>query len=265
MTDRVAIGKKLRFEVFKRDKFTCQYCGAKAPDAVLHADHLHPVAKGGTNDILNLVTACEGCNSGKGARLIDDSSVVERQRAQMEILETRREQLQMMLEWRDELERVKTDTVEMISDRIGERGQFVPNENGKSDIRKWLKKYAFEEVLAAVDEAFDIYMQWVKDKPDDKAWNLAFRKIPAICSIRRQSVEKPYIQALFYSQGILRRRFRDKYGKYVTAMEEMIVEWGATPEMIESAAKICDDWDDFNDRIWNHCVAADAKKGLEDV
>lgn len=59
MSTREAIGKKVRFEVFKRDKFVCQYCGAKAPDVVLHVDHIHPVAQGGRNDILNLVTACQ--------------------------------------------------------------------------------------------------------------------------------------------------------------------------------------------------------------
>lgn len=42
---REPVGKKLRFEVFKRDKFTCQYCGAKAPDVVLHVDHIQAVAK----------------------------------------------------------------------------------------------------------------------------------------------------------------------------------------------------------------------------
>ncbi len=246
MSNRKAIGKKLRFEVFKRDKFTCQYCGAKAPDAVLHADHLHPVAKGGQNDILNLVTACESCNSGKGARLIDDGSVVERQRAQLEILEARREQLQMMLEWRDELERVKIDTVEMIADRIGERGSFMPNENGKSSIRKWLKQYSFDEVLAGVDEAFDIYMRWVGDEPDQKSWEIAFKKIPAICSIQRQSIEKPYIQKLAYTQGILRRRLRNKNGRYIKALEEMYWEWDASEAQLEESAKVCDDWQDFN-------------------
>jgi len=257
MSERKPLGKKLRFEVFKRDKFTCQYCGSKAPDVVLHVDHLHPVAQGGANDVLNLVTACEGCNSGKGARLIDDSSVVERQRAQLEILEARREQLQMMLEWRDELERVKTDTVSMIADRVAERGEFGPNENGRSWIRKWLKTYSFDEVLAAVDEAFDIYMTWVGDEPNQDAWEKAFKKIPAICSIRRQAIEKPYIQSLCYTQGILRRRLRDKRGQYVQALEEMLVEWGASENLLEDAAKQCADWDDFNDIVSTACRSVD--------
>jgi hypothetical protein len=68
MSKRQQIGKKLRFEVFKRDQFTCQYCGAHPPEAILHCDHILAVANGGTNDIDNLTTACESCNNGKGAR-----------------------------------------------------------------------------------------------------------------------------------------------------------------------------------------------------
>lgn len=49
MAQRTSIKKKIRFEVFKRDKFTCQYCGRKAPDIVLEVDHIHPVAEGGAN------------------------------------------------------------------------------------------------------------------------------------------------------------------------------------------------------------------------
>lgn len=65
---RRAISKKTRFEVFKRDGFACQYCGAHPPGVILHIDHIMAVAAGGTNSIDNLVTACEPCNLGKGAR-----------------------------------------------------------------------------------------------------------------------------------------------------------------------------------------------------
>ena len=43
---RVPISKALRFEVFKRDSFTCQYCGRSAPEVVLEVDHIVPVSKG---------------------------------------------------------------------------------------------------------------------------------------------------------------------------------------------------------------------------
>lgn len=64
---RKALSKRARFEVFKRDGFVCQYCGDHPPAVVLHVDHIIPVADGGTNDVDNLITACSGCNLGKGA------------------------------------------------------------------------------------------------------------------------------------------------------------------------------------------------------
>lgn len=64
---RKAISKKTRFEVFKRDSFTCQYCGCHPPSVVLHIDHIIPVKEGGNNHQDNLITACQPCNLGKAA------------------------------------------------------------------------------------------------------------------------------------------------------------------------------------------------------
>ena len=61
----MALGNKKRFDVFKRDGFTCQYCGGHPPERVLECDHIIPVSKGGTDDINNLVTSCFECNRGK--------------------------------------------------------------------------------------------------------------------------------------------------------------------------------------------------------
>lgn len=60
-------GKKLRFQVFKRDSYTCQYCGRRAPEFPLHVDHVIPWAHGGHTVLNNLRTACSACNLGKGA------------------------------------------------------------------------------------------------------------------------------------------------------------------------------------------------------
>lgn len=69
---RRAITNALRMEVFARDNFTCRYCGRKPPDVQLQPDHVHPVAKGGSGDIENLVTACKECNTGKGAKTLTE-------------------------------------------------------------------------------------------------------------------------------------------------------------------------------------------------
>ncbi len=56
----------LRFAVFRRDSFTCQYCGRAAPHVALHIDHVAPWADGGRTELANLRTACDVCNLGKG-------------------------------------------------------------------------------------------------------------------------------------------------------------------------------------------------------
>ena len=72
---RKNISKRVRFEVFKRDNFTCQYCGKSAPQVILEIDHITPVSKGGTNDVTNLVTSCKECNRGKATRTINNDSI----------------------------------------------------------------------------------------------------------------------------------------------------------------------------------------------
>jgi hypothetical protein len=64
---RESISVAMRFHILRRDKFTCQYCGARAPDTALHIEHIIPVVKGGDNEPENLCAACVRCNLGKGA------------------------------------------------------------------------------------------------------------------------------------------------------------------------------------------------------
>ena len=61
----MSISKKIRFEVFKRDGFRCQYCGKVPPNVTLEIDHINPKSKKGEDDINNLITACFDCNRGK--------------------------------------------------------------------------------------------------------------------------------------------------------------------------------------------------------
>jgi 5-methylcytosine-specific restriction endonuclease McrA len=62
---RKPVSTRTRFEIFKRDNFTCQYCGRKPPEIILEIDHITPISKGGDEDQINLITACFDCNRGK--------------------------------------------------------------------------------------------------------------------------------------------------------------------------------------------------------
>lgn len=73
----MAVTKRTRFEVLRRDNHTCRYCGAKAPDVPLAVDHVIPQALGGSDDPSNLVTACTDCNSGKASSAPDGALVAD--------------------------------------------------------------------------------------------------------------------------------------------------------------------------------------------
>jgi hypothetical protein len=71
----MAVSKRTRYEVLKRDNHTCRYCGGVAPDAILTVDHVTPVALGGSDDPSNLVAACRDCNYGKASTSPDAETV----------------------------------------------------------------------------------------------------------------------------------------------------------------------------------------------
>lgn len=75
---RERIPQGVRFDVFRRDNFTCVYCGRSSPAVTLHCDHVVAHSKGGSDEKENLVTACEDCNFGKGAKSVRRTNGVSR-------------------------------------------------------------------------------------------------------------------------------------------------------------------------------------------
>lgn len=73
----MSVGKRLRFEILKRDGFRCRYCGATPLVAGLRVDHVHPRAQGGTDDPANLISSCHDCNAGKSDVRLDESRLPE--------------------------------------------------------------------------------------------------------------------------------------------------------------------------------------------
>lgn len=61
----MAVSKRLRFEILRRDDYTCRYCGRQPPEVALCVDHVIPQALGGSDDPSNLTAACRDCNTGK--------------------------------------------------------------------------------------------------------------------------------------------------------------------------------------------------------
>jgi hypothetical protein len=147
---RKAMSKTLRFEVFKRDRFTCQYCGATPPKVVLQVDHILAVAKGGGNDEGNLITSCQPCNLGKGVRslsvapqsLADKAEDVAEREAQLLGYQD------ILLAKRDRLERECWQVFELL---LGE-SKSVPRDQFTS-VQRFIDRLGLIAVLESVDSA----------------------------------------------------------------------------------------------------------------
>lgn len=250
----MTVSKRDRFEVFKRDKFTCQYCGRAAPDVMLHVDHIHPQSKGGTDDLLNLVTSCKDCNLGKGARTLSDDTAVKKRKRQLDEIQERREQLEMLMEWHRSLLQMDEDLVSGLSDYWND---LVPgyslNENGLQNLRKWLSEYGFEELIQALQVATSQYIKYEVSSedpyPTKESVEFAFSKIPGVCITRKRMEKKPYLKDLYYIRGILRNRLSYYNPDKALWLMEKAVRAGAQTEQIKDIAMTATNWSDFRQQL----------------
>lgn len=247
---RRGISKKTRFEVFKRDSFTCQYCGSSSPDVVLHVDHIKPVSKGGTNRITNLITSCLSCNLGKSATELSDDSVMKKKKQQLDILQERKEQLELMMEWENGLLNLEEDKISQLADYWESltRG-FYLKEKGRDDLRKLIKKYSFEEMLKAIKIAAEQYFKMDDgDGYTHTSIEFAFKKIPGILRIGASGGFSEDLKKMYYIRGILRNR---GYCNDHVCMQLMkkAKELNVDLLSVEKIAKECKHWSEWKQSL----------------
>jgi hypothetical protein len=247
---RKSTGKKLRFEVFKRDSFTCQYCGRKAPDVVLNVDHVSPVSKGGGNNILNLITSCSDCNGGKGARELGDDSVLAKQRDQLAELEERREQLRMMIAWRDglkDIEGMKVDEVvrKYKSHAIG----WSPNEHGMISVRKWVSEFPMDILLDAIDVAKDKVVMGSDGVATQESVREFFGYIPRVASCKLRDRREPGVGQLLRLRGYMRTWMSFRDWECLDLLKEAFA-CGIPTDELRSIARRSSSWSSFRSAVY---------------
>lgn len=135
----------LRFKVFNRDGFTCQYCGKHPPEVVLECDHVIPKSKGGQDTEDNLLTACFACNRGKSSTPIDSPipTVIDR----AALLAEKRKQLErydkMLRKQKEDTANRSFELCDEFMYQLGERYRFDywawrPGEPERESIGKFL-------------------------------------------------------------------------------------------------------------------------------
>ncbi len=250
MAKRKSIPKKTRFEVFKRDSFTCQFCGRKAPDVLLVVDHMEPVSKGGTNHILNLITACRDCNLGKSDRRLADHTVLDKQRQQLEELQERKEQIEMMFQWHKGLLALEDHLITQLSNYWSEQVPgFSLNENGIKGLKRLKREFELDEIMTAMKIAAEQYLEYADGQPTRESAELAWKKVGGICAIRRRDKENPYEKRLYYIRGILRNRlsYLDE-GMALQLLHDAFAA-NASLESLERHAKLVENWTEWRTAV----------------
>lgn len=152
MTIRVAIPKKTRFSVFKRDGFCCQYCGNKPPVVVLEVDHIHPVAGGGDNSIDNLITACFDCNRGKSDGLL--STIPPSLEDRAAILAEKQEQIKAYARLIKSIRRKEEKSIDAVQSVFSSHFEgFSFSPKFRESVRIFIQKMPIDEVEQAMHTA----------------------------------------------------------------------------------------------------------------
>lgn len=153
MSKRKALTQRARFEVFKRDGFTCQYCGSTPPAVTLEVDHIVAVSNGGDNDQDNLVTSCFNCNRGKSDVPLDAiPETLKEKAARVKEAEAQVQAYYQTLQSRkDRVDRESWEIAEILSPGCGKSGFSIAY---RKSIVNFLSRLDFYEVEDAASTAF---------------------------------------------------------------------------------------------------------------
>lgn len=247
-----SLPKSLRFEVLKRDKFTCQYCGGKAPEVLLQVDHIHPESKGGGHDVLNLITSCQPCNSGKSDKLLSENAAIEKKRNQLEELQERKEQIEMMAEWQMALVDLDGASVSAVHDVVK---RLTPGwklgEGRMPTLRKHVLTYGFETVCAEFRKAAArhvVLVDGVATKDSAKsAYDAAFETLKWKATKERD----PVGSGARYIRGILRNRLMYVHERNALDYLTSALEQGHSFESLKHMAIDASSWTEWQRQILN--------------
>jgi hypothetical protein len=150
---RQALSKRIRFEVFKRDRFTCQYCGGRPPDVLLQVDHIVAVGQGGSNEPDNLATSCVACNAGKSDKGLGATLPVIDEMARLEAMQEMAERATLLKQEKTVAQvhrQAETEVVEAVQgwwEDIGGSAEMFES----SSVRRFIGQLSIEQIREAID------------------------------------------------------------------------------------------------------------------
>lgn len=174
--EREPISKKLRFDVFKRDIFKCQYCGSEPPKVVLEIDHIQPVSKGGKSNIDNLITACFDCNRGKK----DISLTISPQNTTEKLLaiQEKEDQYKALMKLQKAIEKRKLKEAQKVNEVYSRHFPqwYLTDRFLTKSVFLFISQLGINKVVEAMESACE-RMHWDEDKAIKYFCGICWRKI----------------------------------------------------------------------------------------
>lgn len=173
---RKPLSKRLRFSVFERDNFCCQYCGERTPKVVLEVDHMIPVSKGGKDELTNLITSCFDCNRGKADRKLGN---VQKSKVNSEEMELRAQQLEAYYKHQKKIDKLKEKKLDELATLWGGlwENKYALSDSGRNTVRLFMNSLPCDEIQEAMYIA------------RDKVWTdveMAFKYFCGICHNKKK-------------------------------------------------------------------------------
>jgi len=256
---REAIPKSVRVQVLERDHFRFVYCGqspAVDNDVLLEVDHIHPVAKGGDNDPLNLQTLCWDCNAGKSDKTPGEIAKVRGSYKEAEAQQEKREQLEQIAEWyqrlRDNDRNAARTAVEHFSFYAGSASDYSPREQ---DLIKHIRQFGIDEVMTAIDIAGTQYVVTnATGEVVPESVVEARHKLAGILYTRKIERRDPNQAALSHLYNTLNKRFHSVDRKRFFAVGKQVMHLGLSQNDIFSILYQSEDWNAFIKQLDNELV-----------
>jgi len=154
----MSVSTRLRFDIFKRDGFTCGYCGSMPPTVVLQVDHILAIANGGTDDPANLITSCSDCNHGKSDKLL-----AHRPQALSLSVDVERDRLAQLREYQQYLSEkaeIEQEWFDLVSaewitlDGGDPEEKEIAGDRARA-VRRFLKEMPAQKIIDALHTAYD--------------------------------------------------------------------------------------------------------------
>jgi hypothetical protein len=199
------------------------------------------------------------CNLGKAGIPLSNDTAVKKAKHQLDELQERREQLEMMMAWQEGLK----DIDDAARQRAAQFWQglapgFGLSPTGNGNLALWIRKFGLSDVLSGMREAASGLQFTDSGDATKESWEECFHKIPGCIVVERRSGGDPEVKRMYYIRGILRNRLREKYFRSDLALQwiEAAHSWDVPIDDIERLARSARNWTQFNTGIGDLIGAA---------